>query len=254
MEYKVNELAKLSGVSSRTLRYYDQIGLLTPERLDTNGYRIYGKMQVERLQQILLYRELGISLEKMSLILNSKEYNVAKSLDQHLTSLQNKKEQIEILIKNVQKTIRSMNEGDIMTDKEKFEGFKQNLIKENYEKYGDEINQKYGKDVVEASNKKLARMTEEQWLQQQKLSEDIFKLLEKAIEIGNPACIEAQEAADLHRKWLCMFWKDGTYSKQAHLALAQGYVADSRFTAFYDEKLGKGAAIFLRDAIEIYVK
>ena len=87
MEYTVSKLAKLSGVSSRTLRYYDEIGLLKPDRVMPNGYRIYGQEQVNLLQQILFYKELGFGLDDIKDIINSDEYSVEESLVNHLTHL-----------------------------------------------------------------------------------------------------------------------------------------------------------------------
>ena len=254
MQYKVNELAKLSGLSTRTLRYYDQIGLLQPGRAESNAYRLYGQAEVDKLQQILFYRALGLALDEIKTILNKPGFEPEKALESHLLALQNKRAQIETLILNVRKTIKAMKEGTEMSDKEKFEGLKQTLIKENTEKYGAEVTRKFGADVVEASNKMLAGMTETQWEKQESLSKSIFDYLAIALTKNDPACKEAQKAADLHRQWLGMFWKDGAYSKHAHLLLAETYVSDPRFTAFYDEKLGTGAAQLLRDAVAIYTK
>lgn len=75
MEYSINKLAKLAGVSTRTLRYYDEIGLLSPERISSNGYRVYGQKEVDLLQQILFYRELGVSLDEIKNIVWSKDYD-----------------------------------------------------------------------------------------------------------------------------------------------------------------------------------
>ena len=253
MEYKINQLAQISGVTTRTLRYYDEMGLLSPERVSTNGYRVYRQEQVDKLQQILFYRELGVALHDIKAILSAPEFDRQKALEQHLSALKTRRENINRLIENVTKTIHSIKEGIPMSDKEKFEGFKQDLIKQNADKFGEEVAAKFGKEAVDASNQKLAGITEAQWQKQQSLSEQIFILLEKAITVGDPACPEAQQAADLHRQWLCLFWPEGMYSGQAHLALAEGYVSDERFTAFYDDKLGNGTAQFLRDAIAIYV-
>jgi len=251
--YKTNELALLSGVSARTIRYYDKIGLLKPEKTDTNGYRLYGKNQVDKLQQILFYRELGIQLEGINAILSSPDFDKTRALEQHLSALQNKKEQIELLIQNVRKTIRSEKENTKMQDKEKFEGFKQELIKENEAKYGKEVRNRYGDDAIDESNKKLKGKSKEKWNETQKLSEELNSTLKAAFEQGGPSSGTAQKACELHRRWLCNFWKDGMYTKQAHLQLAQGYVSDERFKAYYD-KLGEGCTEFLRDALEIYCK
>ncbi|NLY46598.1 MAG: MerR family transcriptional regulator, partial [Tissierella sp.] len=144
MEYSISKLARISGVTTRTLRYYDEIGLLKPKRISSNGYRIYGENQVNLLQQILFYKELGIGLEDIDNILNSSDYNIEKSLQEHLIHLNQEKIRIELLIKNVNKTISSLKGETIMSDKEKFEGFKNDLIKKNEEQYGLEIRDKYG--------------------------------------------------------------------------------------------------------------
>ena len=254
MQYKVNELAKLSGLSKRTLRYYNQIGLLEPEKVESNGYRLYGQAQVDRLQQILFYRELGLALDEIRTILNHPGFEPLEALEGHLMALQNKRAQIDDLIQNVKRTIKTIKEGTEMSDKEKFEGFKQNLINENTEKFGAEVTKRYGKSAIEESNQKLTSMTAAEWEKQESLSKSIFDHLAKAITKNDPACEEAQEAAHLHGQWLSMFWKDGAYSKQVHLMLAETYVSDPRFTAFYDEKLGKGAALMLRDAVAFYTR
>lgn len=88
MEYTVNRLAKMAGVSTRTLRYYDEIGLLQPSRISSNGYRIYGRKGVDRLQQILFYRELGVPLEEIKRILSSEDFDGLAALESHLTALQ----------------------------------------------------------------------------------------------------------------------------------------------------------------------
>lgn len=251
MKYTVGQLAKISGISSRTLRHYDEIGLLKPERINPNGYRIYGQVQVDALQQILFYRELDISLEEIKKILNSPEFVLEKALENHLIHLKQEKKRTEMLIENVNKTISSLKGETIMSDKEKFEGFKRDLIDENEKKYGKEIRKKYGVATINDSNAKLMGMTEEQWLKQEDLADEINKRLRLAIETGDPAGKVSQEVCDLHRQWICMFWKDGMYSKEAHKALGEMYVSDERFKAFYD-RINEGAAEFLNKALKIY--
>ena len=138
-----------------------------------------------------------------------------------------------------------------MSDTEKFEGFKQKMINDNENEYGKEIREKYGDEIIDASYAKVKGMSQKQWEEAQKLSEQILVTLKEAFEQGDPASELAQKACDLHRQWLCMFWKEGTYSKEAHKALAEGYVADERFTAYYD-KIAPGCTKFLRDAIAVY--
>ncbi|MBP7073416.1 MAG: MerR family transcriptional regulator, partial [Clostridia bacterium] len=159
MEYTVQKLGKLAGISTRTLRYYDEIGILKPARINTSGYRIYGQKEVDRLQQILFYRELGVSLDSIREIVTAPSFDGAKALREHRRKLLEKREQLDLLIANVEKTI-ALTEGRIsMTDKEKFEGFKQKLLDDNEKKYGKEVREKYGEDAVEKSFNKVKNMT-----------------------------------------------------------------------------------------------
>lgn len=249
MEYTIQKLASLAGVSTRTLRYYDEIGILKPARINSSGYRIYGQEEVNSLQQILFYRELGVGLDSIKEIVTAPSFDGAKALREHREKLLEKKEQLDLLIANVDKTI-ALSEGRItMSNKEKFEGFKKKMVEDNEKKYGKEIREKYGKESVEASNAKVMNMTEEQYQEVTALAEQLQTTLAEAFKTGDPAGELAQKAADLHKQWLTYYWKE--YSKEAHAGLAQMYVDDERFTAYYDKEQ-PGTAVFLRDAIHIY--
>lgn len=249
MEYTVQKLGRLAGISTRTLRYYDEIGILKPARINSSGYRIYGQTEVDRLQQILFFRELGVSLDNIKNIVLSSSFDGVEALKQHHIKLLEKKEQLETLIINVEKTI-AMSEGRIkMTDQEKFEGFKQNLIDENEEKYGKEIKEKYGMEAVEKSNAYFKNMSKDDYEKMNDLSVQIQKTLAEAYKTGDPAGPLGQKAADLHKQWISLCW--GHYDKESHAGLAQMYVDDERFTAYYDKKQ-PGVAEFLRDAILVY--
>lgn len=249
MEYTVQKLGSLAGISTRTLRYYDEIGILKPARINSSGYRIYGEVEVDRLQQILFYRELGVSLEEIKDILASPSFDKGAALREHRQKLLAKREQLDLLISNVEKTI-AVTEGRIkMSNKEKFEGFKQRLIDENEKKFGKEVREKYGEEQVEKSNRMLGNMTEAQYAEFEKLSANVLETLKAAYETGNPAGELAQKAADLHRQWLSFTWDN--YTKEAHAGLARMYVDDERFKEFYDKEQ-PGSAEFLRDAILIY--
>lgn len=249
MEYTVQKLGSLAGISTRTLRYYDEIGILKPARINSSGYRIYGQAEVDRLQQILFYRELGVGLESIKNIVTAPSFDGAKALKEHREKLLEKRQQLDLLIENVEKTI-AVTEGRIeMKDKEKFKGFKQKMIDENEKKYGEEIRNKYGNDTVDKSNAKLMNMTEEQYNEVTKLAQQVTETLAEAFKNGDPASEIAQKAAELHKKWLTFYWHE--YSKEAHAGLAQMYVDDERFKAYYDKEQ-PGTAEFLRDAIFIY--
>ena len=170
MEYTVQKLGQIAGISTRTLRYYDEIEILKPARIN-------------------------------------------------------------------------------MTDIEKFKGFKQKLVDDNERKYGAEIRKKYGDKVVDKSNNKVKGMSKDQMEEAQRLEALIIQTLNEAFKTGNPAGKLAQNAADLHRKWISIYWDK--YTKDEHAGLAQMYVDDERFTAYYDKEQS-GTAIFLRDAILVY--
>ncbi|KWX72901.1 MerR family transcriptional regulator [Paenibacillus riograndensis] len=249
MEYTVQKLGAIAGVSTRTLRYYDEIGILRPARINSSGYRIYGQAEVDRLQQILFYRELGLSLEGIKELVTAPSFDGARALREHHEKLLQRKQQLEMLILNVEKTLAQAEGRITMSNEEKFAGFKQKLIDDNEQKYGQEIREKYGEEAVEKSNRKLKNMTEEQHAAIQQVEAEMFSVLEQAMEDGDPASVLAQKAADLHRQWLTFHWD--TYSKEAHAGVAQMYVDDERFTAYYD-KTRPGTAKFLRDAVHVY--
>ncbi|MCC0653014.1 MULTISPECIES: MerR family transcriptional regulator [unclassified Clostridioides] len=251
MEYTVQKLSKIAGISTRTLRYYDEIELLKPLKINSSGYRIYGQNEVNKLQQILFYRELGISLENIKNIINSPTFDSLNALKEHHSKLLAKRKQIDLLIENVTKTI-ALKEGKyIMTDLEKFEGFKEKMIDENEKNYGTEIREKYGEDVINQSNRKLKNMSKKDYEDWQDLSTEIISKLKKAFKTGNASNELSQEVARLHHKWLSYTWN--TYSKEAHAALAQMYVDDERFTSYYDKEQ-PGLAKFLRDSIVFYTR
>ena len=249
MEYTVNALARLSGVSGRTLRYYDGIGLLRPARATEAGYRMYGAAEVDRLQQILFYREMGMPLAEIKTLLEQPGYTRGTALEQHLQALLAKRGQIDALIANVQKSIAAEKGEAIMSDKEKFEGFKQQMIDENEQKYGKEIREKYGDDTVDASNAKLAGMSEADYKAAEALGNELNEKLAKAAEAGDTHGDAAREVAELHKQWLMAWWPAGQYSAEAHKGLCQMYLDDARFKAYYD-KIHPKAATFLRDAVE----
>lgn len=249
MNYTVQKLAKLAGISTRTLRYYDEIKLLKPARINSSGYRIYSEVEVDMLQQILFYRELGIELETIRAIVTSSSFDKTEALREHHEKLLDKKKQLELLIANVEKTIAMADGRIIMSDKEKFEGFKQKIIAENELQYGKEIRKKYGEDTIDLSYQKIKNMTKEQYTTAEKLSCKVNEAIGLAFENGDPASELAQKACELHKQWLLNYWN--TYSKEAHMALTQMYVNDERFTAYYD-KIASGCTVFLRDAMKIY--
>ncbi len=252
MGYSVNEMATLSGVSTRTLRFYEQKGLLAPKRRE-NGYREYGEHEVDRLQLILLFRRADMPVETIKQLMGAKGFDARSALKNHLKALEGELINQQRLIDNVKKTIACLEGGERMNDMEKFEGLKEKMLAENEEKYGQEIREKYGEERVQDSNKQFKNMSKEQFEKAEALSKEIAEKLKEAMAEGNPAGQTAQEACQAHKRWLCIFWPQGMYSKEAHMGLGQMYVDDERFAAYYD-KIQPGAAVFLRDALNIFCK
>lgn len=250
MKYSISQLSKLAGVSSRTLRYYEEIGLLLPREKGDNGYRYYDSRQVDRLQQIMFYRSFDMELDDIKNILNSDDFNPVTALESHLVKLENQKAKINRLIDSVNKTIMSLKGETTMSDKEKFAAFKQNIVNENEKKYGEEIRKKYGDKTVDDTNKKILDMSQESWNSLEELNERLNKTLKAAVEEGNSASETAQKACALHKEWLGHYWN--FYSKEAHLNLCLMYTQDERFKEYY-EKIAPGCADFLYEAMKIYL-
>ena len=129
--YTVKDLARLTGLTPRTLRYYDSIGLLCPRRGKDNDYRLYGPGEVDRLQQILLYRDMGLPLEEIKNLLDAPGFDREYALREHLDRLRERRREVDALIRAVQNTLSAIEGGTTMNDQEIFEGMKRLAIKEN---------------------------------------------------------------------------------------------------------------------------
>ncbi|PHK50051.1 MerR family transcriptional regulator [Staphylococcus edaphicus] len=249
MEYTVSKLAKISGVTQRTLHYYDQIGLLKPASVSSSGYRLYGKEEVDMLQQIIFYRELVVSIEEIKTIIQEPTFNQTRALEQHLHNLKRKRARLDQIIATVEKTIANSKGEIVMQDKEKFEGFKAQVLQDNEQKYGDEIREIYGDKAINQSNQAFKNMTEAEYNEWRQLEDEITDLLPVAFQTEDPSSEIAQTLAAKHKAWLMYMWP--SYSEQAHAVLADMYVTDERFSAYYDKHV-EGGAQFLRDAIFIF--
>jgi DNA-binding transcriptional MerR regulator len=163
MPYKVKEVAEWAGVSVRTLHHYDQIGLLKPESVTPAGYRLYTDADLERLQQILFLKEIVFTLREIKNILDNPNFDRKRALQSHKELLMEKKKRLEEIITTVDKTILSL-EGEVQMDiKEMFEGFDMTEIEKHKEKYADEARQLYGKEIVEATEKRTSGYTKDDW-------------------------------------------------------------------------------------------
>lgn len=246
----VKEVAQLTGVSVRTLHYYDEVGLLNPEKDDFTGYRYYSDEALELLQQILLYKELQYSLREIKLILEDSNFNILESLRKQRQLMQEKRKKLNRVIELIDTMIDHKEENKMMKNEDKFNVFKEKLIADNEDKYGQEARTKHGEDSVLATYGKLRDMTEEQYEAVISLEKQLFARLAEAM---NEEQVERQlklEIAELHKRWLAFYWPK--YTKQAHAGLAQLYLIDERFTHYYDALVQDGATELLVRCIEEY--
>ena len=247
MEYSIQELSRLSGVTTRTLRWYDQIGLLKPSRVAESGYRYYGKAEVDRLQDILYYRALGVGLARIKECLDDPSFDRLAALKRHLAALEAERERLEKLIRSVKDTIGAEERNEIMSDEQKFEAFKQRTVAHNEEVYGAEIRSKYSDETVDAANAAVMNLTQEQYQEWTDLGQAIQTRLEAAVQAGlSPESEAGKELCALHRRWLTI--TRSRYDPAKHRGIAELYVMDERFTAYYDQHL-PGCARFLREAV-----
>lgn len=252
MRYSIREVSELAGVSARTLRYYDEIGLLKPLEISETGYRYYGERELTLLQQILFYRERGLELKQIQKIIYQSDFDVMRALQEHLLELEAKKKHMESLIFTVEQTIRSMKGECEMSDKEKFQAFKERIVRENEEKHGAEIREKYGDDEMDSTNRKMLNMTEEEFERFQNLGKEINAQLEEAVRAGEkPESERGKRIVLLHKEWLGKTWKQ--YTKEAHIAIGNMYISDERFKLYYDKEVA-GCATFLEKAIRYWVE
>ena len=240
---QVKEVAKLTGVSVRTLHYYDEINLLTPNKL-SSGYRQYEEHHLERLQQILFFKNIGFSLKNIKKIIDDPEFNQLEALQLHKKMLMEKRKQIDKLLENVNKTINHQ-KGEIqMTQEEKFLGF--DFSKNEYEQ---EARERWGDKAVDASNERINKMaySEESEFKQQ------FNQIYRDLANMRKLAPDAKEVQEKIGEWYAMLNKIGTYSYEAFASLGEMYVADERFTKNIDQ-FGEGLAQFMKEAMEIYAK
>jgi len=157
---------------------------------------------------------------------------------------------MKMLINNVNKTIQSLKGENHMSNKEKFEGFKKELLKKNDDAYKEEVISTWGDEAYQSSRKAFQNMNEEEYQRFQHLATSIIETLKKIKETNDPS-LRIQAAKD-HQTWIKIAW-GGHYSKEAHLGLVDMYLADERFKKYYDQH-GEGLALILRDAVYTYLK
>ena len=243
--FTVRQLSKLAGITPRTLRYYDQIGLLKPSQVGENGYRYYGEEALLRLQQILLYRQLDMPLDGIQKIMGRRDFDVLSALESHKDQLRKRIAQMERLVNTVDHTIMHLKGKKEMSQKQLFEAFSD----EQQAEYEKEAMKMYDPATVKASNERWRKYTP---AEKQRILEEgnaIYTDIVKAIPKG-PASPEAQAGIERWRRHMDYFW---TPDLEQLLGLAHGYNDDPRFKATFD-KIDPRLAPFMLAAVQVYVK
>ena len=253
MEYTVQQLAKLSGVSKRTLHYYDEIDLLKPKAIRSNGYRIYGSEEVTRLQQILFFKSFGLSLIEIQTIMAQDKVNIYQTLQSQQMKLIQQKISLEQQIQALAKTLQEYQGEITMTDQEKFNYFKQQKLAENEEKYGQEIREKDGEEAIQKSNQKWLNLAPEQFETMQQAEKTLIQNLNSLL--THPQSLPndlAQSAFLAHKTWLSTVTP--FYNTIYQQNLAKMYQSDERFRTYYDEKNIAPSTDLLAEIIKLYTE
>jgi DNA-binding transcriptional MerR regulator len=241
--YTIKKLADIAGVSVRTLHYYDEIGLLKPQYRSENGYRYYSEEEVILLQQIMFFRELGFSLDEISTIISSPDFNVSEALAQHRSLLVKKDERLRELINTVERTIGKMEKQSEMNIKEFYIGFSDEQI----EKYREEVRRRWGSKALEESEKKVIDIGKERFIALQAEGGKIFKSIMERMSEGYDSR-NVQELIVEWRKWLENFHH---YSDEDVVALGRAYSQHPDFIKFF-QQYSDDLPVFLTRAIEYY--
>jgi DNA-binding transcriptional MerR regulator len=243
VSYSVGQVAGLAGVTIRTLHHYDEIGLLSPSGRSAAGYRIYEETDLERLRQILFYRELGFTLEKIATIVDDPRTDAVGHLRHQRRLLTERIERLRAMVAAIDREMEANTMGIQLTPGERFEVFG-DFDPENY---AEEAEQRWGDtEAYRQSQRRVATYTKDDWLRIKGEEEEVRTNLATAFARGlAPDSEEAMAAAETHRQHISRWFYE--CSHDVHRGLTDMYVSDERFRANYDA-LSPGLARFIRDA------
>ncbi|MFF4456282.1 MerR family transcriptional regulator [Streptomyces goshikiensis] len=244
MGYSVGQVAGFAGVTVRTLHHYDEIGLLSPSGRSHAGHRRYDDADLDRLQRILFYRELGFPLDEVAVLLNDPESDPREHLRRQHALLSGRIARLQQMAEAVEHAMEAHRMGINLTPEEKFEVFGEF----DPDRYAEEAEQRWGgTEAYEESARRAAAYTKDDWQRIRTETEDLNRRLGELMASGAAAdSAEAMDLAEEHRGWLGRNHFACPY--EMHTCLGEMYVADERFTASYDA-VRPGLAVFLRDAI-----
>jgi DNA-binding transcriptional MerR regulator len=232
--YSVNEVAKIAGVSVRTLHYYDRLGLLKPSVRTEARYRLYSQKELLTLQQILFYKELDFSLNEIMAILKDPAFDMVRALERHKLALQARQYKLSTLLQTIDKTLSTIKgEEAMLTDEELYEGFPKGRA------FRQEAIDTYGASVVEESEAKLRKMGKPNFARLKADQQEIAGTLASMMHL-DPVSSAVQEQIARHYANIRSFWGDSVCQSRnmsdAYKGLAQLYVDDGRYTSLRGEE------------------
>jgi MerR family transcriptional regulator, thiopeptide resistance regulator len=237
--WSIAELARMSDVTSRTLRHYDAVGLLPPAWVAADGRRYYRRPELLRLQRILLLRELGMGLKPIAAALE-READPVTVLREHRDRLAGERDRLARLVRTVENTIASLEGGEEMTAEQMFEGFEHNP-------YEAEARERWGDEAVDASYQRMRSWTPEQAELARtgftRVHSGLAELLAEGVPVTDP---RAQQLVGLHHQVISLFW---TPSAEAYRNLGRMYLEDERFRRTIG---GEAVTRYLAEAMEVY--
>ncbi|MFD3307867.1 MerR family transcriptional regulator [Streptomyces sp. NPDC058694] len=244
MSYSVGQVAGFAGVTVRTLHHYDEIGLLVPSERSHAGHRRYGDEDLDRLQQILFYRELGFPLDEVGALLDDPETDPRAHLRRQHELLTARIEKLQKMATAVEHAMEARTMGINLTPEEKFEVFGD----KDPEEHAEEAERRWGgTEAYAESQRRAARYTKDDWKRMQAEVASWGERYDSLMEAGEPATGErAMDMAEEHRQHIGQWFYDCSY--EIHRGLGEMYVSDARFKEFYDS-MRPGLAEHLRDAI-----
>lgn len=257
MEHSIQDVARAAGTTSRTLRHYDEIGLVRPSRVGHNGYRYYDNTALVRLQRVLLLRQLGLGLDAIRQVLESQDAAPgaeAQILGDHLALLRAEQRRLAAQIGSVERTIAALTgaheEGMNLMAENMFDGF-------DHTQYKDEVEQRWGKDAYTQSDqwwRGLGQAGQAEW--KERMQQLMGEWTAAASREEDPRSTAAQDLAARQVEWLRSIPGTPAHGSGGDLAgyllgLGELYVADERFAANYG---GDASARFVRDALRHYVE
>lgn len=251
MTYTINKIAGLAGITLKTLRHYDKLGLLVPSGRSDAGYRLYSDEDVEKLQQILFFRELDFPLVRIKEIMDNPDYDRQRALEMQIEFLEERAKRYRSLSTLAKKTLKKLKGDEKMKNDEMFEGFDYDKIVEHEKKYEAEVKERWGEtDAYKISKQRTDKYTKEDW---ERINNEIganFEMLLRCFRENVPAESEEMMAVcDGFRNHITKNFYPCTL--EIYSNLGNMYVMDERFTAYYD-KYEVGLAKYYNDAIQYY--